>query len=56
MEVQSLHAGIEQATVAERTGFELLFAEPLLSTPAPTQEELRILRDEVDPYRYVIGR
>lgn len=56
MEVLSLHAGIDEATVAERTGFELSFADPLRATPEPTQEELRILRDEVDPYRYVIGR
>lgn len=56
MEVESLHAGIDEATVRERTGFELLFADPLKATLEPTEEELRILREEVDPYRYVIGR
>ena len=25
-------------------------------TEEPTKEELRVLREEVDPYRYIIGR
>lgn len=56
MEVQSLHEGVDMATVKERTGFELQFAEPVAVTLAPTEDELRVLREEVDPYRYVIGR
>ncbi|MCL4371007.1 MAG: 3-oxoacid CoA-transferase [Chloroflexi bacterium] len=56
MEVESLHAGVTADTVRERTGFPMLFKEPLAETPPPTGEELRVLREEVDPYRYVIGR
>ncbi len=56
MEVLSLHEGVAKETVIEKTGFELGFAEPLSTTPAPTDEELKVLREEVDPYRYVIGR
>lgn len=56
MEVQSLHAGVTVGTMREKTGFPLLFQEPLAETPPPTEEELRVLREEVDPYRYVIGR
>ncbi len=56
MEVQSLHAGISVGTVRERTGFPLLFKDPLGETAVPTEKELRVLREEVDPYRYVIGR
>ncbi len=56
MEVQSLHEGVDAGTVRERTGFPLLFAESVSATPSPTEEELRVLRQEVDPYRYVIGR
>jgi glutaconate CoA-transferase subunit B len=47
---------VTREQVAENTGFELLWAEPLGRTEPPTEEELRILRDEVDPYHYVIGR
>jgi len=27
-----------------------------VETEPPAEEEIRILREEVDPYRYVIGR
>ena len=56
MQVLSLHPGVTLAQVREATGFELLVQEPLAVTTPPTPPELQILRDEVDPYRYVIGR
>jgi hypothetical protein len=34
----------------------LLWSDDLGVTPEPTDEELRILRDEVDPAGFVIGR
>jgi glutaconate CoA-transferase subunit B len=42
--------------VRDRTGFELGVRESLEHTPPPSEAELRILCEEVDPYRYVIGR
>jgi hypothetical protein len=42
--------------VRQATGFELGVHEPLATTAAPSAEELRLLREEVDPHRYVIGR
>jgi glutaconate CoA-transferase subunit B len=56
MEVLSLHPGVSLDQVRAATGFELGVREPLLPTPAPTEQELCILREEVDPFRYVIGR
>lgn len=56
MQVESVHQGVTAETIRRHTGFELLFTEPLAETPPPTDEESRILREEVDPYRYVIGR
>jgi glutaconate CoA-transferase subunit B len=56
MRVESLHAGVTFARVQENTGFELLKASHLTQTKPPRPEELRILREEVDPLRYVIGR
>lgn len=56
MELLSLHPGVSLEQVAANTGFELAFQEPLAVTPPPTAQELRILRDEVDPFRYIIGR
>jgi len=35
--------------VRARTGFPLRVANPLSETPPPTAEELRLLREEIDP-------
>jgi glutaconate CoA-transferase subunit B len=56
MEVISLHPGVGLEQVRAATGFELGVREPLATTAPPGEEELCILRDEVDPYRYVLGR
>jgi glutaconate CoA-transferase subunit B len=56
MQVESLHPGVSLDEVRSRTGFELLVKEPLGTTAAPAPEQLRTLREEVDPHRYIIGR
>lgn len=56
MQLLSLHPGVSLEQVKKATSFELEIAEPLAATPPPADDELRILREEVDPYRYVIGR
>ena len=56
MRVESLHPGVTLQAVHDHTGFELLVREPLETTPEPPTDWLRILRDEVDPLRYIIGR
>ncbi len=56
MRIISVNPGYSEGDVQENCGFELLVADKVTGTKAPTEEELRILREEVDPYRYVIGR
>jgi glutaconate CoA-transferase subunit B len=56
MEIVSLHPGVTLEQVRDSTGFELTARSPLQTTQAPSETELRILREEVDPHRYVIGR
>ena len=56
MEVHSLHPGIQLEQVRQATGFALGVREPLTTTSTPTETELHILRTEVDPHRYVLGR
>ncbi len=56
MRVESIHKGYTFDDVQENTGFELLKAPEVVETPEPTEEELHLLRDEVDPNRYIIGR
>jgi glutaconate CoA-transferase subunit B len=40
--------GVTPEQVLENTGFELLVADNVEENPAPSAEELRILREEVD--------
>ena len=54
--VESLHPQVTLPEVRENTGFELLVSPALGETPAPTDEELRILREQVDPRGYIINR
>src|SRR5947209_14858159 len=56
MQVLSLHPGIGLDQVLQATDFDLAVQEPLTTTIPPTALELRLLRDEVDPHRYIIGR
>jgi glutaconate CoA-transferase, subunit B len=50
MRIRSVHPGVTVDQVVEATGFELARAAgDVPETDAPTDEELRILRDEVDP-------
>lgn len=56
MKVESMHPGITREAVSENTGFELLWSDSLTESDPPSTDELNILRSEVDPYRYIIGR
>ena len=56
MRVISLNRGYGFEDVQDNCGFELLRLDDLVVTPNPTQEELSILRTQVDPARVVIGR
>lgn len=56
MEVLSLHPGVVAEQVQAATGFPLSFRQPLEVTQLPQPSELAILRKEVDPHGYVIGR
>jgi glutaconate CoA-transferase subunit B len=56
MEVLSVHPGKTLGQVQEATGFEIGVRHPLAVTSTPSEEELCILREEVDPHRYIIGR
>lgn len=49
MVLQSLHPGVELETVLAEVGWNLRVAPDLRETEPPTAEELRILREELDP-------
>ena len=56
MQVESLHPQVTLEQVRENTGFNLLVSKNLTTTEPPIPESLKILREEVDPNRYIIGR
>jgi glutaconate CoA-transferase, subunit B len=56
MRIMSVNPGYSIKDVQDNCGFELLKAQVITDTLPPSEQELRILREEVDPYRYVIGR
>jgi len=56
MMIDALHPGVDVDAVTSETGFELIVPDEIGTTAPPTAEELRILRDEVDPLKLVIGR
>ncbi|MGF1582259.1 MAG: CoA-transferase subunit beta [Gemmataceae bacterium] len=56
MQVLSLHPGVSMEQVQENTGFPIGAIDEVGTTIPPSEEELRILKEEVDPEGYVIGR
>ena len=50
----SLHPGIQLDDVIASTGFPLQTPKQIPLTPLPTAEELRLLREEIDPNRVYI--
>lgn len=54
MRVAALHPGVTWEEVQANTGFSLGEPEPVPRTPEPTEEELRLLRDVIDPVRAYI--
>jgi glutaconate CoA-transferase subunit B len=56
MQVLTLHPGVTLEQVKQNTGFRLEVADSVGVTPAPTKAELEVLRSEVDPHRYILGR
>jgi glutaconate CoA-transferase subunit B len=56
MRMESIHQGNTFDKVRANCGFSLLKGKEILTTPLPAEEELEILRTQVDPNRYLIGR
>jgi acyl CoA:acetate/3-ketoacid CoA transferase beta subunit len=49
MRLTHLHPGVTLRRVKAKTGFELILSENILETVPPTAEELRLLREKIDP-------
>ncbi len=49
MRIASLHPGVSLEKVVENTGFELSVEEPVPTTRTPSDQELRLIREVLDP-------
>lgn len=49
MRIRSLHPGVTVAAVTEATGFEFVVPDDVPTTRDPTADELRLLREVLDP-------
>lgn len=56
MTLVSTHPGVTVEEVVGNTGFELVIPKAVPTTDPPTVEELRLLREEIDPTGIVIGK
>jgi glutaconate CoA-transferase subunit B len=56
MRIIAINPGYSEKDVQANCGFELLKAKKIVENKPPTKKELDILREQIDPYRYVIGR
>jgi len=52
--LQSLYPGVTVEEVRERVGWELRISDRLTTSPEPEKEELRIIREELDPRKIYI--
>ena len=55
MRLKSVHPGVTVDQVVENTGFELVIDGDVPETRMPTEEELSLIRQKIDPKR-VLGR
>lgn len=56
MRLSSLYPGVAVEEVRMNTGFELEVPGDLKTTPVPSSEELRLLREVIDPQHVYIGK
>ena len=55
MTLVSTHPGVSVRDIVDNTGFKLIVPDTVPMTVSPSTEELRLLREEIDPNRIVIG-
>ncbi len=54
MRLIGLNPGVTVEQVIKSTGFELIIPAQIVTNPEPTEEQIRLLREEIDPDHYYI--
>jgi glutaconate CoA-transferase subunit B len=56
MRLHSRHPGVSVEDIGENTSWEMEASDDVVETPAPTEDELRLIREELDPEGAYTGR
>ena len=56
LKLLSLHPGVTIANVKENSSFEIIIPDKADISPEPTEEHLRVLREDIDPAGIVLGK
>lgn len=51
MRLKSIHPGVNLQDVIDNTGFQLILPEYVPETEPPTEEDLRLMREVIDPHK-----
>jgi glutaconate CoA-transferase subunit B len=54
MRLVATHPGVTVAQVVENTGFELIVPDAVGTNDPPSEHELQLLREEIDPQKLYI--
>lgn len=54
MRLKGLYPGVTEQDIISSTGFEMILPGKLETIPEPSTEELRLLREEIDPLKFYI--
>jgi acyl CoA:acetate/3-ketoacid CoA transferase beta subunit len=55
MKLISVHPDVSLDDVVANTGFQLIIPDKVKTTPPPTKEQLRFIREVIDPQRWYTG-
>jgi len=56
MYLESYHPGVTIEAIKENTGWDLMIADDVKETESPTPEQVRLLREELDPNGVFLGK
>ena len=56
MKLESVHPGVSVDQVKANTGFELIMPEKVRETESPTEEQIELIRNKIDPHCNLIPR
>ena len=54
MQIESLHPGVKLEEVLDNMNFKPLIPDKIVETPAPTEEQVKLIRETIDPNKQLL--